>query len=145
MERLITELSNMVGYRYIHRFIPADSHIPERAFSREAALYASKSQRWIPSSGKRPLRILKKPVSVLLHDGIEKKAPETVFWHGHKCHLTPLSGPERIEPDWWRDDPGWRNGPRDYWWVKTHFGALFWLYRVTDGMKTQWFVHGLGS
>ncbi|MZR32335.1 Y-family DNA polymerase [Sneathiella litorea] len=144
-ERLINELSNMVGYRYIHRFFPADSHIPERAFSREAALYASRSQRWISSSGKRPLRILKKPVSVLLSDGIEKRAPETVFWHGHKCHLTPLSGPERIEPDWWRDDPDWRNGPRDYWWAKTHFGALFWLYRVSDGMKTQWFVHGLGS
>ncbi|MDF2369114.1 DNA polymerase Y family protein, partial [Sneathiella sp.] len=144
-ERLINELSNMVGAQHIQRFFPSDSHIPERAFNRQTALYATQFQNWCPPSGKRPLRILKRPVSVLLRDGIEKRAPKTVFWQGKECHLTPLSGPERIEPDWWRDDPGWRSGARDYWWAKADFGALLWLYRVSDGMKTQWFVHGLGS
>ncbi|MCC3305210.1 Y-family DNA polymerase [Sneathiella sp. HT1-7] len=145
LEKLINELSNMVGARYVQRFFPVDSHIPERTFSRVAALYASRLEEWQSPSGTRPLRILKKPVSVLLRDGIEKMAPETVFWHGRKCHLTPLSGPERIEPDWWRDDPDWRSGGRDYWWAKADFGALLWLYRVSDEEKTQWFVHGLGS
>lgn len=145
LDGLINRLSNMFGYQYVQRFSPADSHIPERAFSHEFALYPSQPQGWAILLTKRPLRLLKKPVSVLLDDDIGTNMPETVFWQDEKCHLTPLTGPERIEPDWWRDDPDWRNGTRDYWWVKTDFGALLWLYRVSDGQKNQWFVHGLGS
>lgn len=145
LDGLINRLSNMFGYQYVQRFSPADSHIPERAFSREFALYSSQPQSWIAILAKRPLRLLRKPVSVLFGDDLGTNVPKTVFWHDAECHLTSLSGPERIEPDWWRDDPHWRSGTRDYWWVKTHFGALLWLYRVSDGQKTQWFVHGLGS
>ena len=145
LDGLINRLSNMFGHQYVQRFSPADSHIPERAFSREFALYPSPPQSWITPFGKRPLRLLKKPISVLLNDKIEPNMPETIFWHDRECQISLLSGPERIEPDWWRDDPDWRNGTRDYWWAKTDFGALLWLYRVCDQQKTQWFIHGLGS
>ena len=145
LNRLINELSNMFGNRHVQHFFPADSHIPERTFNRRAALYSTGSQSWTGSLAKRPLRLLKKPVSVLIRDNRSKKLPEAVRWNGKECHLTALSGPERIAPDWWREDPGWQNGARDYWWAKTQSGAIVWLYGVSNGQTDQWFVHGFGS
>ncbi len=144
--KLVNELSNMFGSRQVRQFAPADSHIPEQTFTQRPALQrTSRSQSWHRPAAKRPVRLLKKPVSVLVRGGIDKAAPDRIFWHGRECHLTLLTGPERIEPNWWRQDPDWQSGSRDYWWVKTHFGALLWLYRVSDEEKTQWFVHGMGS
>ncbi|MCR9214259.1 MAG: DNA polymerase Y family protein [Proteobacteria bacterium] len=144
--KLVNELSNMFGARQVRQFSPADSHIPEHTFTQRSALHLpSRPQSWNRPAVKRPIRLLKNPVSVLVCDGIYKAAPEQIFWHGRECRLTPLTGPERIEPNWWRQDPDWQNGSRDYWWVKTHFGALLWLYRVSHEEKTQWFVHGMGS
>ena len=145
LTKLINELSNMFGDQHVWRFSSADSHIPEHAFNRRSALYPNKSQNWIKPAVKRPLRLFKKPVSVLIRNGLDKKAPKTIFWQGKECHLSPLTGPERIEPNWWRDEPNWQDGSRDYWWVKTHFGAVFWLYRVSNETQSQWFVHGVGS
>ncbi|MEX1034623.1 MAG: DNA polymerase Y family protein [Sneathiella sp.] len=145
LSKLINELSNMFGDRHVRQFSPADSHIPERAFIRDAAHYPTRPRNWIRPSATRPLRLLKKPVSVLVRDGRDRKLPETIYWHSKECHLTALAGPERIEPNWWRDDLDWQSGPRDYWWAKTQFGIVVWVYGVSKGLKTQWFVHGLGS
>ena len=145
LNRLVNELSNMFGTRHIQRFSQADSHIPERTFKRNRTLHPRNPQNWASPSAKRPLRLLKKPVSVLVHDSTDRKAPEAIFWHGKECYLSVLTGPERIEPNWWCDDPDWQSGSRDYWWIKTHFGALLWLYRVSSEKKAQWFVHGVGS
>ncbi|MAZ01637.1 MAG: hypothetical protein CMN56_00695 [Sneathiella sp.] len=145
LNNLVNELSNMFGNRHVQHFSPADSHLPERAFNRRAALYAIREQSWTRPQVKRPLRLLKKPVSVLVRDKGDKKPPETVYWGGKECHLTALAGPERIAPDWWREDPEWRSGERDYWWAKTGSGAIVWLYGVSCGQTDQWFVHGLGS
>jgi protein ImuB len=145
LNRLTNELSNMLGVRHVQRFFEADSHIPEQTFRQSPIHFPRSPQNWNRPLVKRPLRLFKNPVSVLVQDDMGKKTPETIFWQGRKCHLRPLAGPERIEPNWWRDDPDWRNGSRDYWWMKTHFGALLWLYRVADEQKTQWFIHGIGS
>ncbi len=142
---LIDTLSNMFGYERVQYFSPADSHIPERAFSREYALYSSHRQSWTVPLRKRPLRLFRKPVAVWLDKNSGMDVPESIIWQNQKCRLTPLTGPERIEPDWWRDDPQWHSGTRDYWWVQTDTGALLWLYRVADPARIQWFVHGLGS
>lgn len=146
LNRLVNELSNMFGGRQVRQFFPADSHIPEQTFTQKPILQSSpRPESWSRTTAKRPIRLFKKPVSVLVQDGLDETTPDRIFWHGRECRLTVLTGPERIEPNWWRHDPDWQNGARDYWWAKTHFGALLWLYRVSDDEKTQWFVHGMGS
>ena len=70
--------------------------------------------------------------------------PNAVSHNGRMVSVAPLSGPERIEPEWWHDDPAWRTGARDYWWVRGEDGSLLWLFRIeTHG--GAWFLHGLGG
>jgi protein ImuB len=49
-------------------------------------------------------------------------------------------GPERITPEWWFDDPGWRSGVRDYWRVETAQGARLWMFHTLQDQG--WFVQG---
>ena len=53
------------------------------------------------------------------------------------------SGPERISPEWWLDDPNWRSGVRDYWRITTDSGELLWLfYAHGHTMSSGWFCQG---
>ena len=52
-------------------------------------------------------------------------------------------GPERVEPEWWRDPPG-RLG-RDYYRVELASGARLWVGRTAalePGQPARWFLHG---
>lgn len=49
-------------------------------------------------------------------------------------------GPERIAPEWWFDDPAWRNGLRDYWRVETDQGRRLWLFHTPQ--SPSWAVQG---
>ena len=40
------------------------------------------------------------------------------------------TGPERITPEWWFDDPAWRSGLRDYWQIETQEGPRLWLFQT---------------
>jgi protein ImuB len=40
------------------------------------------------------------------------------------------TGPERITPEWWFDDPAWRSGLRDYWRIETQEGPRLWLFQT---------------
>ena len=52
-------------------------------------------------------------------------------------------GPERLEPEWWRDRPDRRF--RDYYRVEVGYGARLWVCRsgpvLADG-TTGWWLHG---
>ena len=50
------------------------------------------------------------------------------------------TGPERIAPEWWLDDPNWRSGLRDYWRVETLQGRRLWLFHTPQ--EPGWFVQG---
>jgi protein ImuB len=57
--------------------------------------------------------------------------------------VAAATGPARITPEWWLDDPAWRSGPRDYWQVDTEEGARLWLFRAHGGLVSGgWFCHG---
>ncbi|TNE36829.1 MAG: DNA polymerase Y family protein [Alphaproteobacteria bacterium] len=143
VEQLVAELANMFGPAHILKFAPVESHIPERAFRMRPALHPGEAESWPVLRARRPLRLLKKPLPVL--EGEPPGFPSRILWNGKSCAVTPLSGPERIEPDWWRDDPLWRSGARDYWWGTTSAGAVLWLYSVTEAGHCRWYLHGMGS
>ena len=53
------------------------------------------------------------------------------------------TGPERIAPEWWLDEPEWRTGVRDYWRVTTGSGEMLWLFFAHGGdMTGGWFCQG---
>ena len=71
-------------------------------------------------------------------------APPSLLRIGRVGHrVTRAEGPERFEPEWWRDRPERRL--RDYYRVELASGARLWVCRVgfaLPGEEARWFLHG---
>jgi len=141
---LISQIGNRIGFDRVTRFLPADSHIPERAFIIASAAYA-KAEQFPKGYLGRPL-VLFPPEPV---DSSGKAKPPNAFrWRGVPFETQHATGPERIAPEWWWDDPSWRSGPRDYWRVQTIQGRRLWLFQTHGStqpgadIRAGWFAHG---
>ncbi len=132
---LLTRLCNRVGFESVWRYLPADSHIPEKAYSIAAAAYSQPARDW-PSTPPRPLLIF--PPEAIAGQG--RALPQRFKWRGLWWGVVAASGPERISPQWWLDDPAWRTGLRDYWRVQTDRGARLWLFHTPQ--RDGWYVQG---
>ncbi|NRA88923.1 MAG: hypothetical protein HRU28_16390, partial [Rhizobiales bacterium] len=133
---LLDHIGNKIGFDKIIKYLPAQSHIPERAYNcirHDANLPNFNDMKWAKPISKRPMRMLKQPF--ILFDfsffGFDYK--------GEQQTIIRKTGPERILPEWWWDDPLWRDGARDYWWLTCQTGRQFWVY--CTGNK-KYFLHG---
>ena len=164
---LIDRLGNRLGFDRVLRVQPVASYLPERAYralpaseagSSSAELsagqteFSEEDEAW--SEGKtrplRPIRLLQRPEQVetlsLLPPGEPGMPPAVFLWRRIRHRVQAAEGPERLTPEWWRADPGWRGGARDYWRVEDEAGGRFWLYRegpLQPGVSVTWFLHGL--
>ena len=132
---LITRLGTRIGIENILRFLPADSHIPERSFIMAAAAYSTPEEGWACPRA-RPLRLF--PPEPIAGTGV--RPPGDFRWRAMHLTCGRIIGPERIAPEWWLDDPAWRTGLRDYWRVETRQGRRLWLFHTPQ--KPAWFVQG---
>ncbi|MEJ6391150.1 Y-family DNA polymerase [Gymnodinialimonas ulvae] len=142
MADLIARLGARVGLDAIRRARPADSHAPEKT---SVPLAAAWSQPEPPGTWPRPTRprplILFRPEPVNAPNRADM--PAQFRWRGRMFSTLSATGPERIAPEWWLDDPDWRSGVRDYWRVVTEDGARLWLYYAHGGLTSSgWFAHG---
>ncbi|MEL6197358.1 MAG: DNA polymerase Y family protein [Pseudomonadota bacterium] len=149
---LLTRLGNRVGFENVTRLVPADSHIPERAFSVAAAGWSAEGD-WhearYAAAPPRPL-ILFPPEPVTPLDGgadqpdAAARPPRRFRWRRRDLTIATIAGPERLAPEWWWDDPAWSTGPRDYWRVATAEGPRLWLFHTpaANTAGPRWFVHG---
>lgn len=135
LEDLITRLGTRVGLEKIIRFLPADSHIPERSFIVAPAAYCTPSGSWVAPLP-RPFRLF--PPETIKGEG--REPPRTFIWRRMRMTTTQAVGPERIAPEWWLDDDNWRSGVRDYWRVSTLEGRRLWLFHTPQ--SPGWFVQG---
>lgn len=133
---LLTRLGNRVGFERLIRFLPADSHIPERSFVVASAAHAEPSTGW-PDGLLRPL-LLFTPEPLSCPPDLPTPPPRFV-WRRRSFRVLAVQGPERITAEWWLDDPAWRSGLRDYWRVETHEGPRLWLFHTpqTGGWAVQ--------
>lgn len=134
---LMTRLGNRLGLETLERLLPADSHIPERAFVRAAAAFteAPGAGAW-PDGPGRPLVLF--PPEPLF--GIQGRTPPQRFrWRRRALTTLRATGPERLLPEWWLDDPAWRTGMRDYWRIDTVEGPRLWMFHTpqTPGWSVQ--------
>ncbi len=137
---LIGRLGARIGLEAITRLHPAESHIPEKTESVQAAAWSNPADGWPRAARPRPLT-LNRPEPV--HGADSTDLPERIRWRGADHRILGAAGPERIAPEWWLDDPDWRSGVRDYWRAETESGARLWLYYAHGGtMSAGWFVHG---
>jgi protein ImuB len=140
LEDLISRIGARVGLEAITRRHPGNSHIPEKAAQTLAAAWSEPAQDWPAPPTPRPV-LLWQPEPVIAPDS--PQPPATFRWRRQELALKIATGPERIAPEWWLDDPNWRSGVRDYWQVTTDRGERLWLfYAHGAAMSSGWFCQG---
>ncbi|WP_428927082.1 Y-family DNA polymerase [Marinibacterium sp. SX1] len=140
LDDLVARLGARVGLEAITRLHPVSSHIPEKTAQVMAAAWSAPARDWPAPDRARPLTLWR-PEPVTAPD--RPDLPERFRWRGRDRVLAAASGPERIAPEWWLDEPDWRSGVRDYWVVTTAAGERLWLYYAHGGtMSAGWFCQG---
>ncbi|MBN8293015.1 DNA polymerase Y family protein [Rhodobacter sp. NTK016B] len=133
---LMTRLGNRVGLESLIRPLPADSHIPERAFLRASAVFTEAPGAW-PYNAERPLVLF--PPEPLEAPALPDP-PRHLRWRRQALTRLRAFGPERLTPEWWLDDPLWRSGVRDYWRLETVEGPRLWIFFTPQ--EPGWAVQG---
>ncbi|NVO56077.1 DNA polymerase Y family protein [Rhodobacteraceae bacterium B1Z28] len=140
VEDLIGKLGARVGLEAITRRHPAASHIPEKTAQTLAAAWSEPARDWSAPPRPRPLQMWQ-PEPVMAPETPD--VPTAFRWRGRDWKLSQATGPERIAPEWWLDDPNWRSGVRDYWVAVTEQGERLWLFYGHGGtMSAGWFCQG---
>ncbi len=132
---LITRIGTRIGLENIQRFLPADSHIPERSFSVAPAAYSQPEGGWV-ALRPRPLCLF--PPEAIAASG--PRPPARFRWRRMQLSTARATGPERIAPEWWLEDDSWRSGLRDYWRIETRQGRRLWMFHTPQ--NPGWYVQG---
>ncbi len=169
LAQLADRLANRMGAENSFRLAPTESRLPDAAQAKRPAIDSKRPAveprrpgvgrqpaEWPRDCG-RPLRLLARP-QVLQPLGSPKPGePLLAFRLKGRRHAVRIAlGPERIAPDWWREDAAWAAGARDYWQVEDEAGTRFWIYRdgvagpLADALhgtggagRQHWYLHGV--
>ncbi len=147
---LIGRLSTRFGRNAVTQFVPADTHIPERAVRAIPAVEAAALPiAWSRPAGaarpRRPVHLFERPQPIEAMAEIPDGPPLKFRWRRVLHEVARAEGPERIAPEWWREGEGGET--RDYYCVENARGHRFWVFRagVDDAAPylSRWFIHGL--
>ncbi len=133
---LVTRLGNRLGFENVQRFLQAESHIPERSYLIAPMTFSAVEETGWSATDRRPLTVFP-PERI---DAAGPTPPARFRWRRMALVTGRASGPERLTPEWWFDDPAWRSGLRDYWKVETRQGRRLWLYHTPQ--SPAWYVQG---
>ncbi len=133
---LLSSVGNRIGFDRVQRLLPADSLIPERSFVLAPAAYSTPAEDPVSSGPTRPITLFP-PEPATVASG---NPPASFRWRRMRFTTLRATGPERIAPEWWFDDPAWRSGLRDYWRIETQEGPRLWLF--TTPQSPGWSVQG---
>lgn len=139
ISELLDRIESKVGDGFIHRYVPAEHHIPERSFTRARSVNESSQTKW-KLDMPRPMRLLYKPEQIQVMVAIPDYPPVS-FTHTGKLHnVKRADGPERIEQEWWIEDGDYR----DYYVLEDQDGLRYWVFRLGDynAGEPKWYLHG---
>ena len=97
------------------------------------------------SIGERPIRLFARPQPIDVTAALPDAPPVLFRWHKILHRIVRAEGPERIEPEWWRNT-GEDAETRDYYRVESTMGLRFWVFREgTYGGERlpRWYLHGM--
>ncbi|EWY40072.1 protein imuB [Skermanella stibiiresistens SB22] len=144
---LVDRLGNRFGLIRVQRLLPRESWWPENAVEAVPALSPPTSPPstaaaiW-PADRTRPLRLLARPEPIDVIAPVPDDPPLSFRWRGVAHKVVHAEGPERLEPEWWRE----LNELRDYYRVEDTEGQRFWVYRAglyQPGRTARWYLHGV--
>ncbi len=142
--QLLATLGNRLGFDRLQRHVPQSTHLPDREVAALPVLDARQSPKGPrtdpPTLAPRPILRLPspEPIEVLSH-GSQGIPPTQFRWRRQTRTTLTASGPERVSPPWWYNDPNWTS-TRDYWCVQTQEGPRLWLFHALRPQR--WFVAG---
>ncbi|RKK00283.1 DNA polymerase Y subunit UmuC family protein [Teichococcus wenyumeiae] len=138
----LAQLIDRLGQRLpVWRLAPRASHWPERA-AMKVDPFASidTPQGW--AARPRPLRLLRQPEQIEVIAVLPDAPPRRIHWRGNWVNIRAAEGPERFEPEWWRDRPD--RPVRDYYRVECADGTRLWVCRAgLPEASPRWFLHGV--
>jgi protein ImuB len=142
LDDLIGRLGARLGQEAITRLHPSDSHVPAKSAQVLMAAWSrAHDGPWPAPRAPRPL-ILFRPEPV--DAPVRPEVPDVFRWRRRSFALRMAAGPERLLPEWWLEDPDWREGARDYWRVETEDGVRLWLFYGRGGAVTDgWYCEGV--
>jgi len=130
------------GEQALLRPLLQQSHVPERAV-RLVPYSAAVPTEAFPAK-ERPVRLLSHAERVEVTAEVPEGPPRHFRWRRASYRVVRAEGPERIAPEWWRDEP---DAPtRDYFRIEDEAGRRYWLYRegfYGDAQPPRWFLQGL--
>lgn len=138
---LFSRLGNRLGFDRVLRLLPAQSKIPERSFLVAPAAYSKPESAPQRAGPERPIIIFSPELVMMSSMGQPGHPPMHFRWRRMNFTTLRATGPERIAPEWWFDDPAWRSGLRDYWRVETREGPRLWLFHTPQA--PAWSVQGV--
>lgn len=145
---LADRLSTRFGQDRVLRFLPEDTHNPDRAAKGVPAIFNPlTSPVWAaPEEDEPPLRPVQmfdppQPVEAIAQ--VPDGPPLHFSWRRKRHVVARAEGPERIAPEWWRTT---ETAARDYYRVEDNEGRRFWLFRsggYGESNAPRWYVHGM--
>lgn len=141
---LLSSVGNRIGFDRVLRLLPATSLIPERSFLLAPAAWSTPEPDPRRGGAARPITLFP-PEPVTAASGTP---PASFRWRRMRITTLRATGPERITPEWWFDDPAWRTGLRDYWRIETQEGPRLWLFVTPQAQSwaaaegQNWYVQG---
>jgi protein ImuB len=144
LARLTDQLRQRLGSDAVQRLVPHASHWPEHAAATADPAQTEEAPAGWPIPQPRPLRLLPEPARIDAVAPVPDGPPILLRRFGRSEKVQEASGPERLEPEWWRTDQPLPR-PRDYYRVVDATGQLLWLYRegrFGDADPPAWHVHG---
>ena len=151
LDYLLDRLGNRLGPERVLRLAGRERHLPEYAAKAVSALDGPPS---LPSgaggpAAPRPLRLLPAPEPIQVMAPVPDRPPVLFRWRHRPYRVARADGPERIAPEWWREDPSalfsGEAEARDYYRIEDETGARFWVYRqglYRPDRPPYWFLHG---
>ena len=140
MAQLLDRLSQRLA---VWRLAPRASHWPERAVQRVGVFDPVALTHMAGTPRRRPLRLLRRPLALQAMAMLPDGPPFRLRAGRASSRVLRAEGPERLEPEWWRDRPDRRF--RDYYRVELAGGARLWVCRsghVLPGEAPRWWLHG---
>ena len=152
LDYLLDRLGNRVGPSRVLRLQRRARHLPEYAAKSVPAASAPAAVDGALDSGplaSRPLRLLPAPEPIQVMAPVPDHPPVLFRWRQRPYRVARADGPERIAPEWWREDPSQlfigEMEARDYYRLEDEGGARFWVFR--EGLYrpekvVHWYMHG---
>jgi protein ImuB len=171
LSEFIDRVGARLGRAVMRRPVAVASHVPERAVAFLPFAPDMPAEAAPATTPERPLRLLRQPEPVEVMAEVPDGPPLNFRWRRARYRIVNAEGPERIEPEWWRESlpvvareenekertyedrrkaaaaGRLARRSRDYFTVEDAEGRRYWLYRQglygLSGETPRWFLHGL--